>query len=320
MPERPAASMPVELEGVVKIYGDVRVLNTVNLTVAAGERLVLVGHNGAGKTTLMKLLLGLIRESKGQVRVFGENPAAASSVMRRGMIGYLPESIAFDEAMTGRELLKFYAGLKRVNGAACDELLVRVGIADAADRRLATWSKGMRQRLGLAQAMLGNPRLLLLDEPTNGLDPSLRRTLYEIIETLRADGVTVLISSHALNEIEEHADRVAIMKQGSLLACGTLAELSTLTDLPVRVRIACASDATGMVVERLRGRLASQLGGQVNISRADNRHIELFCPYPDKMVVLRQIADLGDVIVDVDIYPPRLDDIYAYFMAEDRPR
>jgi len=312
MREQLTEALPVELQGVAKTYGGALVLDDVNLTVSAGECLVLVGHNGAGKTTLMKLLLGLVRQSAGQVRVFGENPTAASSVARRGRLGYLPESIAFDEAMTGRELLKFYAGLKGVNGTACDELLVRVGIADVAHRRLRTWSKGMRQRLGLAQAMLGRPRLMLLDEPTSGLDPSLRRTLYEIIETLRADGVTVLISSHALTEVEEHADRVAIMKRGRLLACGTLTELGEQAALPVCVRIACESSEAATVAGRFNDR--------IDVRRIDDRHIELSCAHPDKMAVLRQIADLGDTVHDVDIHPPRLDDIYAHFMAEDQSR
>jgi len=311
MPEPFTTALPVTLQGVARTYGDTRVLDDVSLSIAAGESLILVGHNGAGKTTLMKLLLGLVRPSAGQVRVFGEDPTTASSVVRRGSLGYLPESIAFDNAMTGRELLRFYAGLKGVNGSAGDELLVRVGVDDAADRRISTWSKGMRQRLGLAQAMLGRPRILLLDEPTSGLDPSLRSTLYEIIETLRADGVTVLISSHALNEVEAHADRVAILRQGRLLACGTLAELSAQAALPVRLRLACKSQATAQV--------AGQFDQRLNVHHIDAEHIELECTHADKMAVLREITGLGETVVDVDLRPPQLDEIYAHFMVPDRP-
>lgn len=306
----PVELPPVELQAVAKSYGDALVIDNANLTVAPGECLVLVGHNGSGKTTLMKLLLGLIRPSAGQVRVFGEDPTSASSVARRGSVGYLPESIAFDPAMSGRELLKFYAALKDVNGSSCEELLARVGIADAADRRISTWSKGMRQRLGLAQAMLGNPRLLLLDEPTSGLDPSLRRTFYEIVDALLADGVTVLISSHSLNEVEEHADRVGIIKQGTTPAFGTLAELSAQADLAVAVRIACAPGAA----EPIAGRLAA--AGHADVSRVDERHLELACALSEKMAVLQEVVNLGDDVIDVDIRPPRLDEIYAHFMPE----
>jgi Cu-processing system ATP-binding protein len=298
----------IELQAVAKTYGDALVIDNANLTVVPGECLVLVGHNGSGKTTLMKLLLGLIRPNSGQVRVFGEDPTSASSVARRGSVGYLPESIAFDPAMSGRELLGFYAALKNVNGNSCEELLARVGIADAADRRLGTWSKGMRQRLGLAQAMLGNPRLLLLDEPTSGLDPSLRRTFYEIIDSLLADGVTVLISSHSLNEVEGHADRVGIIKQGAEPAFGTLAELSLQADLPVTVRIACAPGAADAIADRL-----GATSGAV-LSRVDERHLELACNPRDKMAMLQEVVKLGEEVVDVDIRLPRLDEIYAHFM------
>lgn len=305
----------IELQGVSKSYGDALVIENANLSIAPGECLVLIGHNGSGKTTLMKLLLGLIRPSAGQVRVFGADPTAATSVMRRGSVGYLPESIAFDPAMSGRELLSFYAALKGVNGRSCESLLARVGIADAADRRISTWSKGMRQRLGLAQAMLGEPRLLLLDEPTSGLDPSLRRTFYGIVESLLADGVTVLISSHSLSEIEEHADRVGIIRQGTTPTFGTLAELSAQAALPVNVRISCVPDAA----ETVAGQLTAS--GRATVSRIDERHVELACAQAEKMAVLHAVAKLnddvdGDVVVDVDISQPRLDEIYAHFMAE----
>lgn len=307
-----AGALPVELRDVTKAYGDARVLDRIDLTVTAGERFVLVGHNGAGKTTLMKLLLGLARPSAGRVAVFGQDPAASNSAARRGALGYLPESIAFDDAMTGRELLKFYAGLKGVhgrgvNGSACDELLQRVGIADAADRRLGTWSKGMRQRLGLAQAMLGNPRLLLLDEPTSGLDPSLRRTFYDIVNGLNAGGVAVLISSHALGEVEDHADRVAILRNGRLLACGTLTELAAEADLPVAVRVFCASGQAGAV--------AGRIGGGFAIENVAERTLSFTCRQGEKMAVLRQMTELGDAVQDVELHLPRLDEIYAHFTS-----
>jgi Cu-processing system ATP-binding protein len=303
---------PFELNGVSKTYGGSLVIDNVDLNIAAGECLVLVGHNGSGKTTMLKLLLGLIRPSSGTVKVFGEDPTSASSVARRGSVGYLPESIAFDPAMSGRELLNFYAALKNVNGNHCEELLERVGIAEAADRRISTWSKGMRQRLGLAQAMLGKPRLLLLDEPTSGLDPTLRRTFYEIVDSLLADGVTVLISSHSLNEVESHADRVGIIKQGTTPVFGTLAELSTQANLPVTLRVTCAAGATATI--------ASQLAGmaQVEVSRVDERYVDLFCDSSDKMRVLQEVLKLDEGVIDVDIRLPRLDEVYAHFMPTEK--
>ena len=142
--------------------------------------------------------------------------------------------------MSGGELLAFFASLKGVSRRDCDALLESVGLAHAADRRIGTYSKGMRQRLGLAQAMLGNPRLLFLDEPTTGLDPGLRHQFYQLIEGLHQAGATSLISSHALSEVEARANRFIIMKSGVMIASGTLDELYQQAALPVRLRITVA--------------------------------------------------------------------------------
>ncbi|HHB12492.1 MAG TPA: ABC transporter ATP-binding protein [Chromatiales bacterium] len=303
---------PVLLEAVTKHYGDRPVVHDLSLTVRPGESLVLVGHNGAGKTTLMKLILGLTRPTSGYIRSLGIDPAARSAAGVRGMIGYLPESVAFHEAMTGREVLRFYARLKGEPVGHCERLLDRVGLGGARNRRVSTYSKGMRQRLGLAQAMLGHPRLLLLDEPTTGLDPALRRYFYEIITELRDAGSTVLISSHALHEVEARADRIAIMRQGTLVAHGTLEELTARVRLPLRVFVR---------VERGRGlELAKRLGGDLHVQHADANSIEIRCLGTEKMAILRRMAALGEVVRDIDIVPPRLDDVYMHYMAGIQPQ
>src|SRR5579859_627099 len=202
------------LEGVTKLYGRQAAVEAVDLVLRPGETLALAGHNGAGKSTLIKLMLGLIRPTQGRLAVLGQDPAAGGAASARLEIGYLPENVAFDPAMTGAETLAFYARLKRQPVARNAELLERVGIAKAAAQRVGTYSKGMRQRLGLAQALLGTPRLLLLDEPTSGLDPALRQSFYEIVRALRDQGAAVLLSSHALTEIEAQVDRIVIMNRG----------------------------------------------------------------------------------------------------------
>ena len=300
-----AEGAAIAVTGVVKRYGNKTVVRDVDLTVCKGERMVLIGHNGAGKTTLMKLMLGLTHPAAGRVRVLGSNPVTAAVTQRRE-IGYLPESVAFHSAMKGREVLAFYARLKGVAPAECDSILARVGLEQAADRRVSTWSKGMRQRLGLAQAMLGKPRLLFLDEPTSGLDPSLRRQFYDLIDTLSLSGTTSLTSSHSLNEVEARADRIAIMKNGSIVACGTLAELSSQTNLPMVIRLKVATGNTS--------RVAEQLAAMGELRRINDHGIELSCPGASKMPLFRQVAGLGDVIEDFDVAPPRLDDIYNHFM------
>ena len=311
MAENKTVDTAIEVTGVVKRYADKTVVNDVDLSVRSGERLVLIGHNGAGKTTLMKLMLGLTHPNAGHVRVLGSNPATAAAAQRR-VIGYLPESVAFHSAMKGREVLAFYARLKGVAAAECHSILAQVGLDQAAERRVSTYSKGMRQRLGLAQAVLGKPRLLFLDEPTSGLDPSLRRQFYDLIDTLTLSGTTSLTSSHSLNEVEARADRIAIMKSGSIVACGTLTELSRQTDLPMVVRLRVVAGHTSDVAERL-----APMG---EIHRINDHGIDLSCLGASKMVLFRHIAGLGDVIEDMDVVPPRLDDIYNHYMENVQPQ
>lgn len=301
-------SEPVfQLDSVSKRYGRLNALMQVGLDAMPGQCLALVGHNGAGKTTLMKLLLGLLRPTEGSVRIFGADPASGAGEEARYRLGFLPETIAFDAAMTGREVMTFYARLKRLPAGVSEPLLQRVGLAEAAGRRIGTYSKGMRQRLGLAQALLGDARLLLLDEPTTGLDPALRRWFYDLISDLTAAGVTVLISSHALSEMEARTDRVAILDHGRLIACGSLANLRAEARLPVMVRITVPLCRTGRVAERL--------GHDLRIDRVDDRTLSVACPPERKMALLRTLGELGREIDDVDLLPPTLDELYAHFLA-----
>jgi Cu-processing system ATP-binding protein len=278
-------SAAVELNNVVKRYGERVAVGGVSFAVAAGERLALLGHNGAGKTTLIKLMLGLIAPSEGRLRVLGERPGDVASPGRRA-IGFLPEAVAFHEAMTGAELIAFYARLKGWPPRDGRALLERVGLGAAAGRRVSTYSKGMRQRLGLAQALLGNPRLLLLDEPTSGLDPELRQSFYELVRERAAAGAAVILSSHVLTELEERTDRIAIMNRGRLVALGRLEELRERAGLPVVVR-------------------ARQTNGEVAV---------LSVPPGQKLDALR--TALLSQPQDVTVTEPSLDDLYTHFLAE----
>lgn len=296
----------INLQSVHKRYGSETVLTDVNLNIQSGECIVLVGHNGAGKTSLMKLMLGLTRPSSGSVEVLGGNPAISSAVAQRKALGYLPESVAFYEAMTGAEVLAFYARLKGASTLECKNLLELVGLGKASKRRVGTYSKGMRQRLGLAQAMLGEPQLLFLDEPTTGLDPSLRHQFYELIDALHREGATSIISSHALNEVEARANRFVIMKMGVLVACGTLDELYQQAALPVRLKVSVTAGEAANVAERL--------GSEVNIDNVNQHSLSLSCFNGEKMPLIRRITGLGDVVNDLHIMPPKLDEVYSHFM------
>ena len=296
-------SVTVSVNGVEKSYGAVKALRNVSFDLGPGRLSALVGHNGAGKTTLIKLMLGLIHAERGAVRVLDEDPAAGEFSARR-QLGYLPENVAFNAALTGRETLAFYARLKQIKPASAWPLLERVGLMHAADRRVGTYSKGMRQRLGLAQALLGRPRVLLLDEPTTGLDPALRQTFYEILNELRDDGATVLISSHALNELEDRAEHVLIMNRGQLVAQGSLSELRSISQLPIRISLDLAPGASVPPAWMNRSSVAAPHG-----------RIMLVPDEAAKMELLR-VAAGNPGVTNIEIAAPTLDDLYAHFLQE----
>ena len=292
-----------EWQATTKRYGDVTAVEQVSLRLEAGEATALVGHNGAGKTTLIKLLLGLIRPSEGSVVIGGVDPAGAQGAQARRKIGFLPENVAFHGAMTGNELMAFYARLKGEPVKRNAVLLARVGIAHAAHRRVATYSKGMRQRLGIAQALIGEPRLLLFDEPTSGLDPDSRREVYEMIDRLRESGATVLISTHALSEIEPRVERIAIMHRGRLLAAGTLASLRSRLDADGRMRVRvrpCSS-----------GKLLDMLPQTVRCAERSETTLTLLVPAHARMQTLRAVMDAGELVEDVEMSAPGLPELYA---------
>ncbi len=220
--------MPAALSAtaVRKRYGSTEALKGIDLEVGEGELVGLLGPNGAGKSTFVKIVCGLVRPTDGAARVYGE---PAGSIPAGAALGYLAELFRFPDWATADEVLALHQRLARSHGGAGERarLLDDVGLAGEAQRRVGTMSKGMQQRLGLAQAMIGTPRLLLLDEPTSALDPAGRRLVRELLERLRERGVAVLLNSHLLSEVELVCDRVAIIAKGTLVAAGTPAELST---------------------------------------------------------------------------------------------
>ncbi|WP_170372693.1 ABC transporter ATP-binding protein [Ruegeria arenilitoris] len=287
------------IETVCKDRGKTRVLSDISLTLEPGQRVALLGHNGAGKSTLIKSILGLTPIQAGTIRI---GTAAPGSAQARRDTAYLPEAVSFHPALTGREQLTLFA---KLSGTKADvpALLDRVGLGDAMDRRIGAYSKGMRQRLGLAQVLLGQPKLALLDEPTSGLDPISRQDLYAIIDELAAQGTAVLIASHALTEVEARTDRIAIMRKGRMVADDTLANLSALAGLPIRLRVRARANADA---------LAAELGG----NRVNGASVELLCSPADKMQALRRIAAMGDAVADVEMTPPKLEDLYRHYAQE----
>lgn len=293
-------NIPIELENVSKSFGPVEAVRDVSLTIGKGDMFGLIGHNGAGKSTLFKLMLGLLPASAGRVRVGGVDTGSAQFRQVRRRIGYLPETFVSYDNLSGMEVLRLFADLKGVPRSACDDVLGRVGLGAAGARRLHTYSKGMRQRLGFAQVLLGDPDLIFLDEPTNGLDPEGIADFYLVLRAARERGATIVITSHILAEIQDRVDRLLILDAGKVAALGTLEQLRAQHVLPstieVRLRPGHAVPAAGA--------LAHLAGVTLKV---DADHVSISCPAAQKAPVL---ALLAPAMLDVTIREPSLEDLF----------
>ncbi len=287
----------VELKNVQQKYGNLTVLNDISWHLGQGEVLGLFGHNGAGKTTAVRLILGLIEASAGQVTVLGSNGLDAKV---RQQIGFLPENVMFYPQLTGLETLSHFARIKGASLKQVNELLEQVGLTAAAKQRVKTYSKGMRQRLGLAQALLGKPKLLILDEPTVGLDPIATQALYQLINELKATGTSVIICSHVLPGVEPYIDRAVILARGKLEAVGDLYELRQQAQLPVRIRVAGLNEQiqSAVILEQ---------------TQLSNGWQEFKVKTEDKLELLEALLPLKPQ--DIEVQPPSLEDIYIYYMT-----
>lgn len=294
------------LENVSYRYDKSPVLQGIDLRLEPGEILGLFGHNGAGKTTSIKLILGLMQPNQGVVSVLG---GQAGDPRVTQYIGYLPENVMFYPQLTGREILRHFARLKGASLHQVPELLEQVGLGDAMDARTKTYSKGMRQRLGLAQALLGKPKLLMLDEPTVGLDPVATADLYRLLRELRNEGTGIVLCSHVLPGVEPYIDRAAILTEGSLKAAGDLVALRRQANMPVTLSLDPANSIAAL--ERVIDNSASASGLMI---KTDNGRLRVDVQPREKMALLRTVMASGEV-ADVSIHQPSLEDIYVHFIG-----
>lgn len=295
----------VEIDQVTQQYQKVTALKNLSLSIRSGEVMGLFGHNGAGKTTTIKLILGLLSPTFGKVQVMGKAPATEGFNPLRFQLGFLPENVSFYPQLEGREVLYYFGKLKRVNKSHCDQLLEKMGLSHAARRKVKTYSKGMKQRLGLAQAILTTPKLLLLDEPTVGLDPIATRDFYTTVDELKKEGCAIILSSHILPGLENHIDRAAVLRDGKLRAFGTLAHLSKQARLPIRVRIKSTIDYSRLC-DRTRPLMYDH-------KRVNNTSVEGFTNEVNKMPLLKLLMATPGV-EDVDINLPTLEQLYTHLM------
>ncbi|MBF5007045.1 ABC transporter ATP-binding protein [Diaphorobacter caeni] len=293
----------IAIQAVSKQFGDFTAVRDVSLDIARGEIFGLIGHNGAGKSTLFKMMLGLIPLTAGSIRISGQDIAGPQARNVRRHIGYLPENVVLYDNLDGLETLKFFARMKNAPQSQCVAILEKVGLAHAGKRPVRAYSKGMRQRLGFAQALLGSPRVLFLDEPTNGLDPKAIREFYTTLRELQSTGVTVVITSHILAELQERVDRLAILTAGEIQALGSVQELRDQLHMPITFEIDMAAQDAVNVATQLR---------QATGFDAQKTHygLRLQCDRSYKLAVLAALSAQGSAVTDIRMRMPSLEDVF----------
>ncbi|WP_041415807.1 ABC transporter ATP-binding protein [Shewanella halifaxensis] len=292
------SELAIQLTDVSLKYNDFTALDGVSFDVEAGQTMALLGHNGAGKSSLIKIILGLIMPTSGTVNILGQN-AQESQAHNSVRLGYLPEDANFYDKLTGCEVLSYFAALKGVNQPRVASLIEEFGLEYAQHRQLKTYSKGMKQRLGVAQAILSEPKVLLLDEPTVGLDPQASQFLYGKINQLKLAGCAVVISTHELSLAESHLDRALIMAKGKRLAIGSCAELRNASSIKTRIHFSELS-------ERVKTNAYLQQFYQDGLLQFD----------ADKKVDIVKHLVSQCQIFDFEIKEPRLEDIYHDLMGQ----
>jgi ABC-2 type transport system ATP-binding protein len=265
------SAAPVEVRDLVKRYGEIVAVDGVSLTVEPGDVFGFLGPNGAGKTTSLRMMLGLIRPTSGSVSIFGRDPLLGVRALE-GVAGFVEEP-RFYPYLSGRKNLELLAGLDRMGAgrARIDEVLDVVELRARAKDRVGGYSHGMRQRLGIAGALLRSPRLLLLDEPATGLDPAGMRDMRELVRRLALEGITVMLSSHLLAEVEELCNRVAIIRRGRIVYEGSLAELKRTAS--GRWRLRTTDDARAAAVSAAQPGIEVVAGDGVSIAAVSERAV-----------------------------------------------
>ncbi|HEU4323046.1 MAG TPA: ABC transporter ATP-binding protein [Roseiflexaceae bacterium] len=298
----------------VKRYGSFTAVDQLNLTVRQGEVFGLLGPNGAGKTTTILMLLGLTEPTAGTVRVLGLDPAR-QPLSVKARVGYLPDQIGFYDRLTARENLLYTARLNGLRGAEArariDAALEQMGLSGAADKRVGAFSRGMRQRLGLAEILLKRPPLIIMDEPTLGLDPEAAREFLGLIRDLKAGGSTIMLSSHLLHQVQAVCDRVGLFSQGRMVLEGAVEQLAAHV-LGGAYRVQLEAEAPAQLEPALRS-----LPGVTRVQRTGERVYQLEAQADVRAETAQAVVSSGGRLLALHMELPSLDEIYArYFQKE----
>ncbi|MFE1752318.1 ATP-binding cassette domain-containing protein [Streptomyces anandii] len=300
-------------EGLEKRFGEVRAMRGLDLAVAEGTVCAVLGRNGAGKTTAVRLLTTLLRPDAGSARVAGHDLVREPAAVR-ALIGVTGQQTSIDGDLTGRQNLRLFARLLRVRDAAgrAEELLERFGLAEAAGRRAATYSGGMRRRLDLAAGLLRPPRVLFLDEPTTGLDPAARNSVWDTVRELREQGNTVLLTTQYLEEADQLADEVALVDRGRIAHTGSPAELKALVGSHAEAVVARAEAMTAAAG------VLDRLTGAEPVFDHDRCAVGAVTTDPTLTLprLVRELDAAGVPLLDASLRPPTLDDVFLRLTSE----
>ncbi len=302
----------IETQNLTKRYSDVVAVDHLNLQIRAGEIFGILGPNGSGKTTTILMLLGLTEPTEGWARVLGFDPMRQPLEVK-SRVGYLPDQVGFYDELTARENLAYIA---KLNGVArpvahrrITEALERMGLAEVADRRVGTFSRGMRQRLGVAEILLKHPQVIILDEPTLGLDPEAAHEFLEIIRAFKQEKITVLLASHLLHQVQAVCDRVGLFSQGKMVLEGTVAELARqVLGGAYRVHVRAVGSN---VSEALR-----KIPGAVRVHKLDGDLYQVEAQEDLRAAAARAAVQAGAQLLALGLEEPSLDEIYQrYFQG-----
>jgi len=303
----------IEVKGLTKRYGTAAAVDGINFNVGAGEIFGLLGPNGAGKTTTILMLLGLSDITAGEARVFGHDPMREPLSVKR-LVGYLPDTVGFYDNMTAADNLHYTARLmgiaKRTRADRIAAALARVGLSDVAEKKVGTFSRGMRQRLGLAEIIMKDARIAILDEPTNGLDPQASIELLELIRALKAHGVSILLSSHLLDRVQSVCDRVALFNNGRIALMGTVGELGRHV-LGGGFAVEVEAESGDGLVKRL-----SALPGVRSVEAPAPGRFRMICDRDMRAEAAAAVVAAGGRLKELKLDQPSLETIYTrYFQA-----
>ena len=311
--KRSDMEVTIRAENVVRRFGAFVAVDDVSLEIRRGEVFGLIGHNGAGKSTMFKMMLGLLKPTSGHISIHGVPVDGAGAREVRRSIGYLPENVTLWDNLNGLETLQFFAKLKRIDDSECPGLMERVGLGHAGSRPVRAYSKGMRQRLGFAQALMGQPQVLFLDEPTTGLDPYAIHFFWDTLAELRDQGLTIVLTSHILAELQNRIDRVAVLANGKLQAMGSVQDLRAGFDLPITIQAQLSEADNPAMRQALLAGLPPELAACPQEWLTNQVSFQV--PRTHKSALLQHLLRQPEQVQDIQIVEPSLEDMF--FGVED---